>query len=501
MVAVIGLLKKHVIWGVVLGSLLLFFPGLFNYFGGDDWFHLRVAQISTITEFLNFFNPINNPQSTAFYRPIPNQLYFFVLQSLFGLQPLFYHVPVFLMFGASIWLVYRLILKLGFSRSHAILAATFFGFSSTHFTQLYFISANQEIFMVFFVLWYLWFALKETARDRAYALVFLGLALLSKDTAVVAPLLYLCIRHGLVEPLQLKKLLEKAWWQKQTYFIPVILICVAYLVIRFFIFDTHALADSTYTFDFSPKRTLHSLYFYTHWTLGAPEFIQDYLQSFWQFLPKFYEEFQSQAYILLGTGALWFGTLGLGAGLSWKKYLARPFWQLLFLGGAFFVLGLGPVLFLPDHKFTIQLGVPMIGMALILSAIVSRFPKWLIIATVVFYCSYNLVSTELTQRTNYSVQRAKISQAVKEFFDSQYAENPGSATFYVNNARTVGAEIPTWGSSRQVAYALWHENFVQVYYKSQRVDMYYEDLNPEGPPKRLYPNDRFIELSADLFLQ
>lgn len=474
----IHFLKKNIIWGAVLGSVLLFFPGLFNYFGGDDWFHLRVTQISSVGEFVNFFDPRTTPQSTAFYRPIPNQLYFFVMQSAFGLRPFFYHVPVFVMFAASIWLVYQLVLKLRFSHAQALLAAVLFGFSSTHFTQLYFISANQEIFMVFFVLLYLWFALNKTVRDQVWAFIFLTLALLSKDTAVVAPVIFLVVQHVVVKPLQFQDLRNKNWWLEQRTFLPMAFVTAVYLFVRFFIFDASALTDSTYAFDFSPKRTLHSLYFYTHWTLGAPEFIQDYLQSFWQFLPKFYDEFQRQADALIGAGAMWLGTLGIGIALNWKKYFTRQFVQLLLLGVVFFALGLGPVIFLPDHKFTIQLGLPMIGMALMLSAFISRFSKPLIVLTLVFYCCYNVVSTQLTHRTSYTVQRAKISEETKKYFD-QHLATPFDGLIYIKNSQTPGANIPTWGSSRQVAYALWHENFIQAYYHTATVHMAYEDIEPD----------------------
>ena len=82
--------KKHWLAIVVLILTgLLFAQSLNNYFGGDDWFHLNVSQIKNFSEFLNFFNPLPNPQMTAFYRPLPNQFFFFINQSLFGLRPFF----------------------------------------------------------------------------------------------------------------------------------------------------------------------------------------------------------------------------------------------------------------------------------------------------------------------------------------------------------------------------------------------------------------------------
>ncbi len=141
--------------------LIFFVRGIDNYFLGDDWFHLNITQISNWQEFLNFFNPLANPQQAAFYRPIPTQLFFFLVQSLFGLKPFYYHLPIYLLYIASIYLFNRLLIILNFSQRSRYISTFIFGLSATHFTRLYFISANNEVFMLFFVLLYLILFLTE----------------------------------------------------------------------------------------------------------------------------------------------------------------------------------------------------------------------------------------------------------------------------------------------------------------------------------------------------
>lgn len=134
------------IW-TVLFSCFLFLPAINNFFLGDDWFHLKIIQISSAEEFLNFFNPIFNPQSTAFFRPIPNQLFFFTFYKLFGLWALPYYIFLLFIFASSIVLFYLFLRNFKLSQRAINIAIFFYATSHTHFTRLNFLSAGQEIML------------------------------------------------------------------------------------------------------------------------------------------------------------------------------------------------------------------------------------------------------------------------------------------------------------------------------------------------------------------
>ena len=96
-------------WLIIIISfaILIFCPAFNNFFGADDWYHLRLGQIQSVKEFINYFSFIENDQTAAFYRPLSTQVFFFLMQKLFGLWALPWYVFVSGMFGISVMLVYK----------------------------------------------------------------------------------------------------------------------------------------------------------------------------------------------------------------------------------------------------------------------------------------------------------------------------------------------------------------------------------------------------------
>ncbi len=482
---------------VLILSSLFFGQSLTNYFGGDDWFHLNVSQITSFSEFLNFFNPLPNPQLTAFYRPLPNQFFFFIIQSLFGLRPFFYHLPVYLMYLGTVYLFYRLLQRLKFKQNQINLATIFYALSATHFTQLYFISANQEIMMVLFVLCYLGESLKGR---KIWPQIFLLLALLSKDTAIVAPVILLIIKLTEEEkPLQKLNFKElKSFWLKNYDLILSGILVLSYLYVRFFVFHSPGLEDQSYQLNFSPKLMLNSFYFYSWWLLGAPELIQDYMPKIYAFLPRFFSDFPGQGKLIITLGISFLTTLLVILGKNWRKYWQREKWQKNLYGLSFLLLGLLPVIFLPQHKFTIQLGLPMLGMAILLSVLItSEKRKWLAIFASALFLIFNFTTIKISEKTSYTRQRSQISQKVTNYFSLFYPQLAAGETVYIINAKTPGSDLKTWGSSKQIAYALWQENFIQVFYKDKTLMMRYEDLSEQDLEEA---SREVIVIPADLFL-
>ena len=483
---------------IFIFTSLFFAKSLTNYFGGDDWFHLNISQISNFSEFLNFFNPIPNSQSAAFYRPLSIQFFFFIIQSLFGLRPFFYHLPIYLMFLGTIYLFYQLLKKLNFSQNQTNLTIIFYALSATHFTQLYFISANQEIMMVFFVLLYLLLGLNGR---KIWSQIFILLAFLSKDKAIVAPIILLLIK--LTEEKNSLKIISLKWFKKFLLkncdlIISGVLVLI-YLYIRFFLFHSPGLKDQSYQLNFSPKLILNSFYFYCWWLLGAPELIQDYMPKIYTFLPRFFSDLGEQGKMIIALGINFLITLLFLLWVNWRKFWGAANWQKNLYGFAFLLLGLLPVIFLPQHKFTIQLGLPMLGMAILLSLLInSEKRKWLAIFAITLFLIFNFVTIKITEKTNYSCQRSKISGKVVNYFNHFYPQLPTEQIIYIINAKTSGSEIATWGSSKQIAYALWQENFIQAFYQDKTLIMKYEDLDQLTD---IDTDKEIIVIPAKLFLQ
>lgn len=483
--------------------IIFFAKGINNYFVGDDWFHLNITQINNWREFLNFFNPLANPQQTAFYRPIPNQLFFFLIQSLFGLKPLYYHLPIYLLFISSIYLFYRLLVLLNFSKNSIYIAIFIFSLSATHFTRLFFISAGQEIFMVFFVLLYFLFFLTEKNRFKIKAHFCLLAALLSKDTAIVTPMILFFIENQQYlfdKKIRKNRFKFKFFLAKNSNFLTSLFLLVIYLFVRFFIFDQEMIQNEAYQLNFSLKTTLNSAYFYFWWLLGAPELIQDYMPKFYSFLPRFFVDFGLFAYLIIILAIFLFIILIINFAISYKTIKKGENLRKMFLAFLFIFFGILPVIFLPTHRFTIQLGLPMLGVAMFIAIILDSHKKsYLLSLTLILFLSLNFLTIKISEKSHYSIIRADISEKVSNYFSNNYPQIESNTIFFITNGQTVGHEITNWGSSRQLAFALWHENFIQAFYNDKTLMMKYEDLTDEDLSS-VGNNKELVFISAEEFL-
>src|SRR3989344_787748 len=453
----------------ILLPIILFSPSLAIFFSSDDWFHLRVSAITHLSEFSNFFSFIRNPQSIAFYRPLTTQVFFFAFQKLFGVNPTPFHIFVLTCFAFSLYLIFRLSKKLQKTNEKALICTILYGFSVSNFTRLYFLSAFQEIALVVFSLLTITGYLNDR---RSISLVYFVLALLSKETAVVLPLVLLILDWSR-KKFDLKKL------------VPFALILLPYLYLRLFVFGP-ALGD-TYQWNFSLAKVINTLTWYGLWSLGAPELLVDYIGSGFRPIARFFTDFPIWWGIILGLLLANLTVLGICLFGRIKK-LNRQFFSCLFL----FIASLLPVLFLPLHKFTLELGLPLVWFCLGVVWLLPERGKSLLIF-IFFYLALNLSMNYLTYTTHYSVGRAKISQKVTEYIAEKYPEKPADSYFeFINDTRVYTKE---WGSSRQIANSIGGSELFRVLYHDQNYNVYYEDSPEERPAMQRIP------ISSKIFLQ
>jgi len=229
-----------------------------SFFSGDDWFHLRVSNVDSWQEFLNFFSFVSNPQSISFYRPLSTQVFFWVFYKLFGLNPVPYYLAVFATFGFSLRLVYRVALEIGKIgqigmireiEKFALLVVFFYGFSVTNFTKLYFLSTFQELLMVVFVLLAV---LSYLNRRILVSVVMFILALMSKETAVVLPFLLVLIeviRIRQIGRIREMERIEEIWINNWKRWLPFWVVVLGYLYLRLLVFSVPD--GDSYIWDFS----------------------------------------------------------------------------------------------------------------------------------------------------------------------------------------------------------------------------------------------------------
>ncbi len=477
-------IQKHaVLLLIIFFCFMLFSPGLTQFFLSDDWFHLKIVQISNVKEFLNFFSPLPNAQSTAFYRPIPNQLFFYIFYQLFGLQAFFYHFFVFILFAYSLYLYYLFLSGMGLSKRVVLMSTFVVAFSHTYFTRLYFLSAAQEIMMsVFVLLGLISNQKKEGAIKNFVSAGWFILALLCKDSAIVFPALVVIFD----------------WMQNKKFYTNKILllafVSLTYLFIRVFIFgfSSTLAGHESYLPSFSPRVLLNTFYQYVIWAFGGAELLQDYLSSPLKLIPRYYTDFG-----LLGKTMIvfLFSTIFLTVLIFFKN--VRNFTQKNWLGVAVFVVAILPVIFFPSHKFTIQMSLSMFGFALFVGILLAKESKKVIALFLLSYFCLNIVSILLTQNTHYTVQRSRISEKVYEYMIREYPSLPSGTTVVFLNSQTVGSDIVTWGSSKQISHALMGDNFFRVVYPESEVTVLYEDMTDTIKKD----TENTIYLSSSLFLE
>lgn len=444
-------IKKH----LYLLPVFLYLPAFFNFFSGDDWFHLRISNINSISRFFNFFSFSHTAQSATFYRPLPTQVFFFVFQKLFGLNAWPYYLFVLVCFGFSLWLVYKFALSQFKDNSKAQITTVLYGLSVSNFTRVYFLSAFQEISLVIFSI----LCLLSFEKSKTKSLIYFIFALLSKETAIVLPVLLLIFNFKSIK----KNIVS---------LLPVILTSVLYLFLRLKVFGV-AEGDS-YVWNYSLSKAGNTLMWYILWSFGAPELLVDYIGSGFRPIARFYTDYPywwQTIFIFL------FGTV-ISAGVLVLNKIKKIDIQLIKYFSIFLVF-LAPVIFLPQHKFALELGLPLFGFSLAISWLLPV--KRSIIKTIffVFFICLNISMNYLTYTRHYSVNRSEISLSVAKYLDINFQKYPYGQYFeFVNDLGNYGSE---WGQSKQLSQTLSGSDFFQVYYKDDKIKVYYQDIIEERP--------------------
>lgn len=445
------------IW--ILLPILVYIPSLFTFFSGDDWAHMRVSQIINFQEFFNFFSFIHNPQSLTFYRPLPQQLFFFLFNRVFEINAFPYHLFVLICFGISLYLLYKLAKKLNFSDIQANLSVFVYGIAVANFPRIYFLSAFQDVLLPLFVIASLILFLN---KKYLWSILFFVLSLMSKETAVVTPFLLL----GLIFLTKKNKI-------KNT--IPYFAITLLYLFLRFKYFGG-AEGDS-YIYDFSVKKMFNTLFWYGVWTLGAPEILVDYVSSGLKIVPKFFTDFPIwSTVILIELGSL-VSLLFISLATLKKQIVSNI--RLIFFCLFIFLISLIPVIFMPWHKFTHALSLPMVGSSLFLGFLFAD-RKIIFRLFLICYIITNLSMNLFLYPRHYSVNRALISEKVFQYFSTNYSTPPINSYFVFTNNKLSRNEGNN--QSKELSFALSQSDFFKVFFQDRNFKVYYQDIKMDSTP-------------------
>lgn len=437
--------KLKVFFLMLLSVTLAYFGSLKYGFSQDDWYFLSISTAHNLRDIFNFFNPWSQ-SGFAFYRPLGTQLYYYLARQTLGLEgaPLGMHLFMLLLHSMSAYSVYRLVSKLSRNFHLSLMAGLIYATSATHFLSLYYLAATQQLLAALFSL----LSINDFLdRHRFRSAAWFALALLSKELAIMTPLIMLLAQLKLSNHLNLKKLLPRLY--------PLGLVAVLYLSLRLF-GGLQIQSEYGLVLNLSVFSTIRWYYLFS---FGAPEELvryglprlaidfARYLKDYgWQGLVT------SAAPILLGITVLF-------------RAVKRPRPALIYF--AWWILALLPVIFLADHRYPHYLDLALVPLILLLLEGRSRRVQ---IALTTLIISISLVSLNLSEFSHWTTSRSLLSSSAVKFIKTHHACR--FDTWYIEGA----GDSPT-----QLSYALSLGNAANVIC-NRVIQVYYQKVGEDTAP-------------------
>jgi hypothetical protein len=435
----------------------MFSPSLLGFFTNDDFFHFVTARAYNLKDFLNFFNLYYPATGFPNYRPLATQVFYFLDWKFFDLNPLPMHILLFILFFGIIILVYKIAKELTKNEKTAILTTALYAVSATHFGQLYFL-ATQEIIYGFFFFLTVWLFIKYLDRRKTkfivYSFLSFLLTLASKEPAITLPfvlgLIYLFLIWRDKKKIELKKI--------TTLLSPFFLVLAGYLFMRFFHYG-FAKGDS-YLWAFVPKRIINSLGWYSLWALNMPEMLVDFVGPGLKFNPNLFRYWPSQ---IIPIFILFVIQVVLGGYLFLRNLLLshKTKLNIVILGIIWFVGTLVPVLFLPIHKFTFYLTVPLFGVVMTLGYLLSNLPKWLVYFFLILFFTTSLVSLSLTSRVSWITRGQETAKRIFVHFLMNKEAYSQKTIVFVDTEKDIA--LP-WSPTETVSVILSKTDFFELFF-------------------------------------
>ena len=318
--------------------VLFYHATLDDYFFFEDFVYLERSKIHSLEDIPALFSIELSTrgfgEDLRFYRPLSSNLYFGLLQLLFGLNHFYFHAANLLILGLNAFLFYRLLGLLGVRPPLSALLSFLYSISFVNFKSQLYLSIGKDLICINLILLSLnsYISSEKNDNRRMYylSILFFFLSLLSKETAFSLPIL-LFAYNGMVRRQKLIANLKEL--------VPFALLAILFVLWRVLFFEIPA-SDSLY----APKIgwfLVGNLKQYMSWTVRA---------------------------IFLYDGmALITVVVIVGGFLFWLADAKR---RLLFFFGCFwFLIALLPVIFLQYRQRPYYLVLPILGALISLSAL------------------------------------------------------------------------------------------------------------------------------------
>lgn len=406
----------------LLASVWLYRDSLLSYFFQDDWFSFRISNAGNLAEFLGFFVPRSD---VIYFRPLGMQLPFFLIQKLFGINHLTFHVVVIITHAINVILVCYLTRIITKNLFLSLLVAFLYSTSLVHYIPMYW-SATYSFVLgpTFFFLTFI----SYLKRKYLFSYLCFIIGILVNEIAIIAsPILWLYYFFSK----------EK---EKSKYLFLLSITAFIFLFSRILLFPVPTYGD----YELSVGRhILTNLQAYLLWSFNWPEEMKAQLINFYTVNPVFIKDFP------------WFYkvfVVSLMINIAFFYFIPLIFRRLMFSKSSlsiiaftflWFVIGLSPVLLFPKHTFSYYLPISLTGLLILscqllfylLTVIRNKFPfavypVILVILLTWYYTS--AVGVEFNSLIHWAPRRAKIAEKLTEEVKMKYIDNKENI-LYVRN--------------------------------------------------------------------
>ena len=454
-----------IIFSTFLLTLVLFHSSLYYYFFQDDWFLLDWVNNHSFPSFFQFRTDI------IYWRPLSMPVWFFTLNKLFSLNSFAFHIASFTIFFALVISVYKLLLLLIKNQKSAIIGTFLYATWSVHYMSLSWLSTTSYIIgPLLQTLCFSTLILFSKSKKKLYyftSFLLFIIALTASEFTLVLPLIILIYFQIESKKLPIKELF------------PFFVTIGAYVFLRFVLFPVPAEGDYKIKIDL---QVINNYVWYLLWSFNLPESFKtlifpNMLQKSAQVLTQFWQ---------ISTASTIFAiTMLLGAKSAFKNNSKS-----IFLGVAWFVIGLLPVIFLTDHSYPIYLSFAGIGLVLIFAIVLQEAKSFLTVFLLIVWFGASYFSTQFTKNTHWIRNEQAVSKAYTQYVLTKIPNPSHNAAFIFRPANTDFSKKNQFALAdgvETIKLSLNYDSAMKVLYKDQSlrsVFLTYKqniDLPPEMP--------------------
>ena len=468
--------------GIFICLTLIFRKAFTIGFFADDYFLLKVSRVHGLWGFLNLFNP----HKSYFYRPIPANVFYFLIHT-FRENIFIVHVIVFITFFVGLIFLFKSVFKASKNRLFSYIFLIIYSTSFTHVFQIYANTFSEVALFTFLSISFYAFL----SNKKLLSILFFVLALLSKEIAMGFPIFIFL--YSLTFQKGFKKIKTVVWD-----LLPYLIISFCFLFIYKEAIQSVSILEN-YTPHFQPRLIVNNMIWYLLWSLGFPSFLPDFLPSLFSLpLPAFWKFFESINFSLYFVLLLiYLATIFIITVLSSlkEKNYKNKLYYIAFCVFSFylFILPVLPIV----HKWMVRLMVPFIFIALLESAILflsltkNRSLKYLSVFAMAIYIIFNYFAVSVHEEASTYLLETKIFNNAKNYFSKNKKEILKHDSIYFKDLKK---GLPKgWNGSEKLKLSFEDNYFLDYYFPGKKIKAVYQSDN-QAMPKNAYVVDSSVLL-------